>query len=184
MGDDSTTECVGIWWCSLYFYQFFYFNSNGGVVNKFSVLVGISFFCLTACETHRYSQPSDLRFQEVKSDHSQLLNVTRDGLLCAGDTERNQHCPIEFYIDSIKAGKFYINNSVQYSLKPETYNFKVKNCTEASCQSCDVDLNVGKLASNELVLSVNANGKPFISNNGHSLSCEVKPQVVAQKHTI
>ena len=69
-------------------------------------------------------------------------------------------------------------------MKPETYNFKVKNCTEESCQSCDVDLNVGKLTSNEFVLSVNTDGKPFISNNGQPLSCEVKHQVAAQEQII
>ena len=69
-------------------------------------------------------------------------------------------------------------------MKPETYNFKVKNCTEESCQSCDVDLNVGKLTSNEFVLSVNTDGKPFISNNGQPLSCEVKHKVAAQEQII
>lgn len=147
------------------------------------ILLGVS-LGVSACTSTMYSKPSELRFQEMKSGYSKSLNVTRDGLLCADDIEGNQNCPIEFYIDSIKAGNFYINNSAQYSLKPETYNFKVKNCAEASCQSCDIDLNVGKLASNELVLSVKADGKPFISNNGQPLSCEVKPQVVAQEHTI
>ncbi|WP_257219774.1 MULTISPECIES: hypothetical protein [unclassified Acinetobacter] len=151
----------------------------------YKVLLLLVLICMggTACVSN-YRHPSELRFQEMKAGYSTLLNVTRDGFLCADDTEGNQNCPIEFYIDSIKAGNFYINNSAQYSLKPETYNFKVKNCTEASCQSCDIDLNVGKLASNELVLSVKADGMPFIANNGQPLSCEVKPHVVAQEHTI
>ncbi len=149
------------------------------ILTLLSVSLGVS-----ACSSMMYSKPSELRFQEMRSGYSQLLNVKRDGVLCAEDTEGNQNCPIEFYIDSIKAGNFYINNSAQYSLRPETYNFKVKNCTEASCQSCDVDLNVEKLAGNELVLSVNTDGKPFISNNGQPLNCEVKPQAAAQEHTI
>ena len=144
-------------------------------MSKVSLLaVVVLYLGVTACVSNQYSKPSDLRFQEVKPDHSQLLNVTRDGFLCANDTEGNQNCSIEFYIDSIKAGNFYINNSAQYSLKPETYNFKVKNCTETSCQSCDIDLNVGTLVSNELVLSVHADGKPFISKNGQPLNCEPK----------
>ncbi|WP_407503110.1 OmpA family protein [Acinetobacter baumannii] len=40
------------------------------------------------------------------------------------------------------------------------------------------------MAGNELVLSVNTDGKPFISNNGQPLNCEVKPQAAAQEHTI
>lgn len=151
----------------------------------YKVLLLLVLICMggTACVSN-YRHPSELRFQEKNTKNNQIISLKRDGVLCAGDTEGNQNCPIEFYIDSIKAGNFYINNSAQYSLKPETYNFKVKNCTEASCQSCDIDLNVGQLASNELVLSVKADGKPFISNNGQPLSCEVKPQVVAQEHTI
>lgn len=149
------------------------------ILTLLSVSLGVS-----ACSSMVCSKPPELRFQEMKSGYSQLLNVTRDGILCAEDTEGNQNCSIEFYIDSIKAGNFYINNSAQYALKPETYNFKVKNCTEESCQSCDVDLNVGKLTSNEFVLSVNTNGKPFISNNGQPLSCEVKHKVAAQEQII
>ena len=144
----------------------------------------ISAFGLTACVSNPYTHPSDLRFQDDKSEKNQMISVKRDEVLCAEDTRDVQKCPIEFYIDSIKAGSFYINNSAQYALKPETYNFKVKNCTEESCQSCDVDLNVGKLTSNEFVLSVNTDGKPFISNNGQPLSCEVKHQVAAQEQTI
>lgn len=152
-------------------------------VKNILTLLSVSLGVL-ACSSMVCSKPPELRFQEMKSGYSQLLNVTRDGILCAEDTEGNQNCSIEFYIDSIKAGNFYINNSAQYSLKPETYNFKVKNCTKSSCQSCDIDLSVGKLASTELVLSVNADGKPFISNNGQLLSCEVKHQATAEEHTI
>ena len=151
---------------------------------KFSLWITSISLGLTACVSNHYTHPSDLRFQDKKAENNQTVIVKRDGVLCAEDTEKSQNCPIEFYIDSVKAGNFYINNSAQYALKPETYNFKVKNCTEESCQSCDVDLNVGKLTSNEFVLSVNTDGKPFISNNGQPLSCEVKHKVAAQEQII
>ncbi|WP_257222675.1 MULTISPECIES: hypothetical protein [unclassified Acinetobacter] len=139
---------------------------------------------LAACTSNPYTKTLDLRFQNKTAANTQTIHVQRDVLLCAGDIAEIQNCPIEFYIDSIKSGTFYVGNSANYHLKPESYNFKVKNCTEESCQSCDVDLNVGKLTSNEFVLSVNTDGKPFISNNGQPLSCEVKHQVAAQEQTI
>ena len=151
---------------------------------RLSLLAVVASLGVAACTSSPYTKPSDLRFQKKTQENNQPITLKRDEKLCSGDTAEQQNCPIEFYIDSIKAGNFYINNSAQYALKPETYNFKVKNCTEESCQSCDVDLNVGKLTSNEFVLSVNTNGKPFISNNGQPLSCEVKHQVAAQEQTI
>jgi len=132
---------------------------------KFSLWITSISLGLTACVSNHYTHPSDLRFQDKKAENNQTVIVKRDGVLCAEDTEKSQNCPIEFYIDSVKAGNFYINNSANYQLKSESYNFKVKNCTEASCQSCDVDLAVGQLSSNEFVLSVDNVGKPFISNN-------------------
>ena len=151
---------------------------------RLSLLAVVASLGVAACTSSPYTKPSDLRFQKKTQENNQPITLKRDEKLCSGDTAEQQNCPIEFYIDSIKAGNFYINNSAQYALKPETYNFKVKNCTEESCQSCDVDLNVGKLTSNEFVLSVNTDGKPFISNNGQPLSCEVKHQVAAQEQTI
>lgn len=133
----------------------------------------ISAFGLTACVSNPYTHPSDLRFQDDKSEKNQMISVKRDEVLCAEDTRDVQKCPIEFYIDSIKAGSFYVNNSANYQLKPESYNFKVKNCTENSCQSCDVDLAIGSLENNQFVLSVDNTGKPFISNNGSPLACKV-----------
>lgn len=130
---------------------------------------------MTGCAAN-YSKPENLRFQHQQTVNTQTIQVKRDGALCAEDTSNKQNCPIEFYIDSIQAGTFYINNSANYQLKPEAYNFKVKNCTAASCQSCDVDLAVGQLASNEFVLSVDSvTGQPFISSGGQPLVCEVKP---------
>ncbi|MDC4347190.1 cell envelope biogenesis protein OmpA, partial [Acinetobacter baumannii] len=151
---------------------------------RLSLLAVVASLGVAACTSSSYTKPSDLRFQKKTQENNQPIVLKRDEKLCGGDTAEQQNCPIEFYIDSIKAGNFYINNSAQYALKPETYNFKVKNCTEESCQSCDVDLNVGKLTSNEFVLSVNTDGKPFISNNGQPLSCEVKHEVAAQEQTI
>ncbi|MGQ8975905.1 OmpA family protein [Acinetobacter schindleri] len=136
-------------------------------------LLIISSFGLTACVSNHYTHPSDLRFQDNKSENNQKIRVKRDEVLCAEDTKGIQKCPIEFYIDSIKAGDFYIKNSINYNLKSDVYNFKVKNCTENSCQSCDVDLAIGSLENNQFVLSVDNTGKPFISNNGSPLACKM-----------
>lgn len=127
---------------------------------------------VTACASKQYSQPLDLRFQESKHENTQTINVKRSSELCAEDTAEKQNCPIKFYIDNIHSGSFYINNSTNYSLKPDVYNFKVKNCIADSCQTCDVDLSVNNLASPNFILSVDNAGKPFISNNGQSLVCE------------
>ncbi len=63
-----------------------------------------------------------------------------------GIQEMKQSCPIHFYIHSIESGKFYINNTAKYYLKPEVYNFKGKNCSgEKNCQSCYVDLRPDQL---------------------------------------
>lgn len=143
---------------------------------KFSLLVVLMSVGLTACVSNHYTHPSNLRFQEKKSENNQQIIVERDGVLCAEDAKESQNCPIEFYIDSVKAGTFYINNSASYQLNSESYNFKVKNCTEQSCQSCDVDLAVGQLSNNEFVLSVDNVGKPFISHNGSPLVCKAPTQ--------
>nr|WP_279169282.1 OmpA family protein [Providencia huaxiensis] len=139
---------------------------------------------ITACASNQYSKPSDVHFFEKKMANTQAIVVKRDGQLCADDTIDQQNCPISFYIDSIQAGTFYVNNAVQYQLKPEIYNFKVKNCTAASCQSCDVDLSVGQLSGNEFVLSVDTQGKPFISNSGQALVCEAKNKAPVAEQTI
>lgn len=143
---------------------------------KFSLLVVLMSVVLTACVSNHYTHPSNLRFQEKKSENNQQIIVERDGVLCAEDAKESQNCPIEFYIDSVKVGTFYINNSASYQLNSESYNFKVKNCTEQSCQSCDVDLAVGQLSNNEFVLSVDNVGKPFISHNGSPLVCKAPTQ--------
>jgi outer membrane protein OmpA-like peptidoglycan-associated protein len=143
---------------------------------RLSLLAVVASLGVAACTSSPYTKPSDLRFQEKDQGNNQVINVKRDGKLCAGDTAEKQNCPLDFYIDSIQAGSFHINNSTNYKLKPETYNFKVKSCTADSCQSCDVDLSVGKLADHNFVLSVNDAGKPFISNGGELLACEVKPK--------
>ncbi|WP_166172210.1 OmpA family protein [Acinetobacter sp. SA01] len=137
----------------------------------FAVLV-VGPIGLTACISNPYSQVQNLRFQNATLSNDQLIRVQRDDKLCAEDTLEKQGCPINFYIDNILAGNFYVNNTAKYQLKSESYNFKVKNCTEASCQSCDVDLAIGQLSSNEFVLSVDNVGKPFILNNGTPLVCK------------
>jgi hypothetical protein len=63
------------------------------------------------------------------------------------------------------------------------YNFKVKNCSgEKNCQSCDVDLRPDQLKDRNFILSVDAAGVPFISNNGHPLACRQQP--AAQKPVV
>ncbi|MNG46659.1 Outer membrane protein P5 precursor [compost metagenome] len=147
------------------------------VMLRLSLLAVVTSLGVVACTSTPYSKPSDLRFQKNTQGNNQVIILKRDGKLCAEDTAEQQNCPINFYIDNIQAGSFYANNSAKYYLKPETYNFKVKNCTTGSdCQSCDVDLTVGQLANNEFVLSVDSEGKPFISNGGQALACIVKPK--------
>jgi OmpA-OmpF porin, OOP family len=156
-------------------------------VNKLCAL-NVLLCCLgmSACTTFNpYNQPENLRFQKKTIDKTQLLHVKRDQKLCASDTADKQDCPIDFYIDDIKSGTFYINNSVNYHLKSESYNFKVKNCNADTCQSCDVDLNAEKLASREFTLSVDSEGKPFILNAGQPLACttEKTAPILAAKET-
>ena len=133
---------------------------------------------LTAClSTGQYSKPSNLRFQEKVIVDSQEINVRRDKTLCSKDTLDKQNCPINFYIDNILAGSFYANNSANFILKSNNYNFKVKNCTEGSCQTCDVDLNTDTIENKNFTLSVDVEGKPFILNNDKPLECSNKKQV-------
>lgn len=136
---------------------------------------------LTACVSQSYSKPQDLKFQQQAKGNNVVLNVQRDGKLCDGEQADQQNCPINFYIDNIQAGRFYINNSANFHLKPESYNFKVKNCNENSCQSCEVDLAPHALQQLKLQLSVDGSGRPLIKNNDQYLTCnnnEQKPALV------
>lgn len=136
---------------------------------------------LTACVSQPYSKPQDLKFQQQAKGNNVVLNVQRDGKLCEGEQADQQNCPINFYIDNIQAGRFYINNSANFQLKPENYNFKVKNCNENSCQSCEVDLAPHALQQLQLQLSVDGSGRPLIKKNDQYLTCnsnEKKPVLV------
>lgn len=126
---------------------------------------------LTACVSNQYSQPSNLRFQEKDQGNNQVINVKGWKALRWGYCRKAELSSGLLYRQYPGKGSFHINNSTNYKLKPETYNFKVKSCTADSCQSCDVDLSVGKLANHNFVLSVNDAGKPFISNGGELLAC-------------
>ncbi|WP_407500954.1 OmpA family protein [Acinetobacter baumannii] len=138
---------------------------------------------LSACAVNNYSHPSELRFQERSINNTQVISVKRDDKLCAEDVAENQKCPINFYIDNIQSGSFYINNTAQYHLKPETYNFKVKNCTAQECQTCDVDLRPDQLSDKNFILSVRDNGRPYIINNGKELVCTKKEETPIIEHT-
>lgn len=132
---------------------------------------------LTACISNQYTKPTNLRFQDKSQTNNQVIQVQRNGELCAGDTPDKQNCPINFYIDNILAGNFYVNNSTAYNLKSETYNFKVKNCTDESCQTCDVDLQTNTIENQSFTLSVDTQGQPFILDNGQPLVCSDQKQV-------
>ncbi|MFA3130278.1 OmpA family protein [Acinetobacter pittii] len=134
------------------------------------IIIGVT-LGLHGCSTSQYSKPNNSLFQDQKIKNSSRINVQRDEQLCADDTVDKQNCPISFYIDNFKAGDFYINNQANYYLKPEQYNFKVKNCTENSCQSCEVEFNTINEAVNNFTLSVDEKGFPFILENGKKLSC-------------
>ena len=138
---------------------------------KYSSILVLCSMGLLACTSGQYSQVANRNFQVKNHDNNQVITVVRDEKLCAGDTLEAQNCPINFYIDSILAGSFYVNNSTQYYLKSESYNFKVKNCTEAECQSCDIDLDATSLKDPKFILSVDENGKPLILNSGNPLVC-------------
>lgn len=84
---------------------------------KCSLLIASISVGLTACVSNHYTHPLDLCFQENKSENNQTISVKRDEVLCAEDTKDVQKCPIEFYIDSIKAGSSYVNNSYNYHFK-------------------------------------------------------------------
>lgn len=142
---------------------------------RLSLLIFAMSVGLSACTLNQYSRPHDLRFQKNTREHTQVIRVSRDNKLCPGDIVHAQNCPINFYIDNIEAGQFYIDNSSKYYLKSETYNFKVKNCTsDTGCQSCDVDLRPDQLGDHEFYLSVNDDGKPYIFNDKNSMVCEAK----------
>lgn len=141
-------------------------------MNKFLLLVASMSMTLSACVSNQYTHPSDLRFQDKNVRNHQKISVKRNNVLCSGDTEKNQNCPIEFYIDNIKAGTFYINNQADYTLESNSYNLKVKNCTYDSCKSCDVDLIGDQLVHPLFILSLDSHGKPFILNNGNPLVCK------------
>lgn len=140
-------------------------------MSRLSLLVVAVALGLHGCSTSQYLKPNNLLFQDQKIENSSRITVQRDEQLCADDTIDKQNCPISFYIDNFKAGDFYINNQANYYLKPEQYNFKVKNCTENSCQSCEVEINTANGAVNNFTLSVDEKGFPFILENGEKLSC-------------
>lgn len=123
-------------------------------VSMLSLVSGYSF-------ADNYTQPTNLSFQSKTSNNTKLVNVMRDNKICQGDTLSSQKCPIDFYIDNMKSGTFYVNNKAVYNLDNNTYNFKVKNCTE-DCIESSYNFNISDTNKNNLILSVDKNGKPFI----------------------
>lgn len=123
---------------------------------------------LVACSTfpgvNKYAKPDNLLFQ-INTIDAYKIHVQRDEKLCADDQAKNQKCATKLYIDDFKAGDFYINNSADFYLKEGKYQFKVKNCTN-HCENYSVSYCVNeKSLLNNLLLTVDNNGKPIILNN-------------------
>lgn len=114
-----------------------------------------------------YTKPANLYppFQTAKPGN-QILSVERDSKLCAGDTLDKQKCPTYFYINDHKVADFYVNNTANFHVQPQTYSLKVRNCNTGKCLVDEVKICVNNnLRDNKLVLSVDEKGIPFI---GHS----------------
>lgn len=130
---------------------------------------------LMGCMSNSYLKPDNLRFQDKNNLKTQVLNVVRDQKLCNDDTVDKQNCPINFYVDDIKAASFYINNTARFYLKPETYNLKVKNCTN-ECSVCETEINPAEIKDAKIVLSVDDQGLPFMLNSDNQMICERQPK--------
>ena len=146
-------------------------------LNKVVLFFGI--LNITACVSHPYSNPTDLQFQKKQSSQSQKLMVIRDEKLCANDQEDSQNCPINFYIDNIKSGGFFIKNTATYKLNNETYHFSAKNCTD-ECHVCETDLNVSEIKDNTIFLTVDEKGLPKILNAEKQNLCKAPTATIAE----
>ncbi|NHC04985.1 OmpA family protein [Acinetobacter sp. 187] len=136
-------------------------------------MFGMATVGLAACSSNPYSQPNDLKFQSSSNGKKQNLTVIRDEKLCFNESYEDQRCPIKFYVDDIKAGEFFINNSAKLILKPETYNFKAKNCTD-ECTVCETEVDVSEVKDNVLHLSVDDSGRPIILDSDHKMICKTE----------
>lgn len=150
---------------------------------KTPLIIGFCTFGLLACASNQPSKENSIHFQKKDGTHNKEISVIRDSKLCTKESLDKQNCPIEFYIDSIKSGVFYVNDKNNYYLKSGSYNLKVKNCTDESCKSCDVDLSTDDVGNNQFLLSVDNFGKPFISNNGNPLICKTPEKELKSNET-
>lgn len=137
---------------------------------------------LSACVSTSYSTAEKLRFQDQKHGRNVALQVIRDSKLCADDALNEQDCPIQFFIDDINSGRYYINNKVNYFLNNESYNFKVKNCTD-ECAVCETDLNPSEISQQTIKLTVDDQGLPFMLGTDNQLLCKPVEEKVAPKVT-
>lgn len=128
-------------------------------------------FGLVACVSTPNSTPNHLRFQHEIHGRSASITVIRDEKLCADDTKEKQDCPIQFFIDDINSGHFYINNKTNYYLKDENYKFTVKNCTD-ECSICETELKPSELTQKTIRLTVDDQGLPLILNAENQLLCK------------
>lgn len=147
------------------------------VVSIFSKLSYIVLCVITTgivgCSSNPYLHPSNLKFQETTNGKKQHLTLIRDEKLCLEETYEDQNCPIKFYVDNIKAGEFFINNKAILNLKPESYNFKAKNCTD-ECMVCETEIDVSEVKENVLHLSVDDSGRPIILDSDYKMICNTE----------
>lgn len=135
---------------------------------------------LTACASNPYQKTTDLQFQKKSENRNQVIEVIRDANLCSGDHADQQDCPISFYIDNIKSGTFYVNNSAQFNLMSERYNLKVKNCTD-QCFSCETEIDLKDDSARQFLLTVNEKGQPLILNANQQSLCKVESKPLQAK---
>lgn len=129
---------------------------------KKALLTCLAFSALTACTTFsNYSKPSNLLFQKNVEDAVQIL-VQRDKKLCQDEQEKQQNCPIHFYINDFKSGDFYIQNEAKYYLKPNEYKLTVKNCKN-KCTTSEIQVKVAEdMLDKRFILTLDDNDKPLI----------------------
>lgn len=129
---------------------------------KKALLTVLTLSALAACtSTQNFSKPTALLFQKNTAETVQI-SVQRDAKLCQDEQEKDQNCPIHFYINDFKSGDFYVNNQANYYLKPNDYKFTVKNC-KAECTTSEVNVKVAEdMLDKQFILTLDNEEKPLI----------------------
>lgn len=136
-----------------------------------NITFGLLFIGAATYAGASYSLPENLRFQDKKHGRNLLVEVTRDKKLCAGETVKDQTCPIYLLIDDMNSGLFYVNNQANYFLKDEKYGFKVKNCTD-KCRVCETEISPSEPNHKTIRLSIDDQGLPIILDSDNRLLCK------------